>query len=71
MKRTGNFLFALAVTTVFTISPAQAYLDGATISLALQAITGAVAGVLLFGRTYIAKVASIFRRSPRNDDAQG
>ena len=71
MHRTGSFLYALAVTTVFTTSPAHAYLDGATISLVLQAITGAVAGALLFGRTYVAKVASIFRRTPRNDDAQG
>lgn len=70
-KRLNDFGFALVVTGVLCASPAQAYLDGGTISLALQALTGAVAGFLLFGRTYLAKLRNLFARSGRDDSAQG
>jgi len=69
IKRVSDFAFALVVTGVVTTAPAHAYLDGGTISLVLQAATGAVAGALLFGKAYIMKVRGFFSR--RRDDAQG
>lgn len=69
-KRFGDFVFALGVTGVLTTSPAQAYLDGNTISLVLQAATGAVAGFLMFGKTYLARLRGFFSRT-RDDSAQG
>lgn len=63
MKRLSDFLFAIAVTSVFTAAPAHAYLDSGTISLALQMATGIVASVLLFGKVQLARITSLFRRS--------
>jgi hypothetical protein len=74
MKLASDFLFALVVTTVLTASPAQAYLDGATISLFLQAVAGTVAGALLFGKAYLSRITGFFRRSPDaagKDEQQG
>ncbi len=59
---------------MLTASPAQAYLDGATISLFLQAIAGTVAGAFLFGKVYLARITGFFRRSPdaaTKDEQQG
>ena len=70
MKRLMDFALALVVTGALTASPAHAYLDGGTISLALQALTGAVAGFLLFGRTYLAKVRNLFSRTNGDDSAK-
>ena len=60
MKRLSDFAFAIGIYSIFVTSPAQAYLDGATISIILQALTGAVASVLLFGKVYIARFFSFF-----------
>ena len=38
MKRLTDFLFAIAVYSVFVSTPAHAYLDTATISIILQAV---------------------------------
>lgn len=66
-KAVSDSIFALLVFSVLCVSPAQAYLDGATISLVLQAITGAVASTLLVGKLYWHKLkALVTRRS--NDD---
>jgi len=62
MKRFSDFAFAIVIFSVFVTSPAQAYLDSATISIILQAVTGAFAGFLLFGKIYIARFLSFFRR---------
>jgi hypothetical protein len=44
----------LVVSVLIALSqPAHAYLDPGTGSIILQAIVGAVAGVLVFGRTYL------------------
>ena len=55
-------MFAFMAFSVATTAPAHAYLDGATVSMALQAITGAVASVLLFGKIYWSKLKSIVKR---------
>ena len=55
-------MFAFVAFSVATTTPALAYLDGATVSMALQAITGAVASVLLFGKIYWAKLKNIVKR---------
>lgn len=66
MKKTfTDMVFAIVAFLAFsfaTTTPAFAYLDGATVSMALQALTGAVASVLLFGKLYWAKVKSVFKR---------
>lgn len=43
-------------------SPAEAYLDGATGSMVLQAIIGGVATAGVFGRHYIARIKGLFAR---------
>ena len=62
MRRFNEFLFMVGVTTAFVDTPAHAYLDGGTISLFLQGLTGAAAAALLFARSYITKFTSLFRR---------
>jgi hypothetical protein len=63
-KYSFNALFATLVFGVLCPSPAYAYLDGATISLVLQAVTGAVASALLFGKIYWSKLVGLFGRKP-------
>lgn len=63
MKRLTDFLFAIAIYSVFVSSPAHAYLDTATISIILQAVTGAFASFLLFGKVHLARFMSFFRRA--------
>lgn len=61
-KYVSNSLFAIAIFGFLCPAPAFAYLDGGTISLVLQAVTGAVASALLFGKIYWNKLVSIFGR---------
>jgi hypothetical protein len=63
-KNISNALFAVVVFGVLCPSPAYAYLDGATISLILQAVTGAIASALLFGKIYWNKLVRLFSRKP-------
>jgi hypothetical protein len=70
MKRFNEFLFVIGFTAVVVDAPAYAYLDGATVSLFLQGLAGAVAGALLFGRTYLEKAKSFFRGSSAGSDDQ-
>lgn len=59
--------FAALVFGLLMPAPAQAYLDGATVSLILQALTGAVASGLLFGKLYWAKLLSLFATKSASD----
>ena len=71
MKRLTDFLFAIAVYSVFVSTPAHAYLDTATISIILQAVAGAFASVLLFGKVHLARLMSFFRRPRPSAPAAG
>lgn len=62
MKRFSDFAFAILIYSVFVTAPAQAYLDSATISIILQAVTGAFASFILFGKVYWARFLGLFRR---------
>ena len=62
MKRFSDFAFAIFIYSVFVSSPAQAYLNSATISIILQAVTGAFASFILFGKVYWARFLGLFRR---------
>lgn len=70
-KMLSDSAFGLVLFSLLCASPAQAYLDGATISLVLQAATGAIASALLFGKIYWSKLKSIFARTPTNDGREG
>jgi len=61
-KFLSDFIFALVVYGLLCSAPAFAYLDGATISLVLQAVTGAIASALLFGKIYWSKLVGLFSR---------
>lgn len=64
-KFVSDTVFAILVFGVFCASPAYAYLDSATISLVLQAVTGAIASWLVFGKMYWSKLVGRFRsKSP-------
>ncbi len=67
MKILSNTLFAIVVFGVLTPAPAHAYLDGATVSMALQALTGAVASVLVFGKIYWSKIKGVFSRTKTSE----
>ncbi|HVF36860.1 MAG TPA: hypothetical protein VNA29_02825 [Sphingomicrobium sp.] len=68
-KYFSDSVFAILVLGVLCASPAHAYLDGGTISLVLQALTGAIASALLFGKIYWAKLVGFFsRQSPAAGD---
>lgn len=63
IKNFSNATFAIIVFGVLCPSPAFAYLDGATVSLILQAVTGAIASALLFGKIYWSKLVGFFGRN--------
>lgn len=62
-KHLSDTAFALILFGIIPTAPAHAYLDGGTVSLVLQAVAGAVASVLLFGKMYWAKIKRFFKRS--------
>lgn len=66
MKKFSDFVFAIIVFGILGVAPAHAYLDGATVSLVLQAVAGAAASALLFGKLYLAKIRNFFVRSKNN-----
>ena len=66
-KFLSDWVFAIVVLGLLCASPAHAYLDGATISLVLQAVTGAIASALLFGKIYWGKLTALFSRAPADD----
>lgn len=59
--------FAALVFGLLMPAPAHAYLDGATVSLILQALTGAIASALLFGKLYWTKLLSLVARKSTDD----
>ena len=67
MKILSNALFAIVIFGILTPTPAHAYLDGATVSMALQALTGAIASVLVFGKIYWSRLKGIFNRSKTSE----
>lgn len=66
MPRLGTLLAFGTLAAIAT--PAYAYLDGATASIALQAIIGMFAAWGLYSRRAVAKVKGLFGRKT---DAQG
>lgn len=58
----------LFLTWVSLSTPAFAYLDGATGSIILQALIGAVTTWLVYSRIAAAKVKSLFRRAMGKSD---
>jgi hypothetical protein len=67
MRILSNLLFAIIIFSALAPAPAHAYLDGATVSIALQAVTGAVASILLFGKIYWSKLKGFFKRSKTSE----
>lgn len=67
MKRLTDIAFTVVVLNTLIASPAYAYLDPGTASLILQSTIGAVAGALVFGKLYLAKVRDFFFRQKPTD----
>lgn len=65
-KRFSDIVFALGVFAILPAVPAQAYLDGATVSIVLQAVVGAFASILVFGKMYWSRIVGFFKRSGDN-----
>lgn len=66
MKQTFSDLlvavFAFVAFSAATSTSAYAYLDGETVSMVLQAVIGAIASILLFGKMCCTKLKSIVKR---------
>lgn len=62
MKRPSDLVAAILIFGLLPAAPAHAYLDSASVSMALQVLTGIGASALLFGKTYLARITSFFRR---------
>lgn len=61
-------VFAVVIGSLST--PAQAYLDGATGSMLIQAVIGGVAAAGMFGRHFIAKMKNAVASALRKDGAR-
>jgi len=62
MNKAIEFFTATILLTAFMTGPAFAYLDGGSVSMALQVAVGAVASVLVVAKVYFARIVGIFRR---------
>lgn len=62
MPRPTRLTLSLAAVAIFSATPAHAYLDAGTGSIMLQALVGAVATALMFGRLYLARIKALFVR---------
>ena len=62
MPRPTRLTLSLAALMIISATPAHAYLDAGTGSIMLQAIVGAVATALMFGRLYLARIKRLFVR---------
>lgn len=70
-KHTGNILFAIGVTAALPLTPAHAYLDAGSISMALQVTIGAVASGLMLGKLYLHRIMSFLGlRKAASDEAK-
>ncbi|WP_282608344.1 hypothetical protein [Pelagibius sp. Alg239-R121] len=56
--------FLIAAPFILISQPSYAYLDPGTGAFLLQALLGGVAGVLVVGRIYWAKIKGFFRGTP-------
>ncbi len=63
MKRFYELAAGTLLISAFLTGPALAYLDAGSVSMALQVLVGGVAGVLLIGKMYLARITGFFRRS--------
>lgn len=70
MPRPTRFTLTLAALMIFSATPAHAYLDAGTGSIMLQAVVGAVATALMFGRLYLARIKGFFVRDRSNNADQ-
>ena len=62
MKRPSDFASAILVFTALPLAPAHAYLDAASVSMALQIVIGTAASALLFCKMYLRRITGFFRR---------
>jgi hypothetical protein len=62
MKRASDIIFSIVVISIVPAAPASAYVDPASISMALQVVTGAVASVLIFGKVHLLRITTFFRK---------
>jgi hypothetical protein len=68
MKRLTLILVVVILSGSFTVTaPAYAYLDPGTGSMLLQLLLGGVAGALVIGKLYWARIKSIFGSGPSSD----
>lgn len=68
MKSAKHLFFALVVLGLLTPgAPAYAYLDPGTGSMIVQILLGGVAGALVVGKLYWARIQAIFGRRPPED----
>ncbi len=71
MKRLTLILAAVILLGSFAVTaPAYAYLDPGTGSMLLQLLLGGVAGALVIGKLYWARIQSFFGRGPSSDPSQ-
>jgi hypothetical protein len=63
-----RYALLLAVTTALPVSAAHAYLDPASVSIAFQAMVGAIAAYILTGKYYLQKIKSVFVRDKKSED---
>jgi hypothetical protein len=68
MKRLTLILIVVILPGSFAVTaPAYAYLDPGTGSMLLQLLLGGVAGALVIGKLYWARIKSFFGRGPSSD----
>jgi ABC-type phosphate transport system auxiliary subunit len=59
----NRFLVLMAVSAALPLSAAHAYLDAASVSIAIQAVVGLFAAYIVTGKAYLQKVKNLFSRN--------
>ena len=58
----SRFAVLIVVSAALPLTAAKAYLDAASVSIAIQALVGFIAAYIVTGRMYLQKIKNLFSR---------
>ncbi len=67
MSFLNRIVTLMLMTFALPVTAAHAYLDAASVSIAMQAIVGLVATYILTGKIYLQKIKAFFTRGKSDD----
>lgn len=63
----NRFAVLIMVSAALPLTAAHAYLDAASVSIALQAVVGLFAAYIVTGKVYLQKIKNLFSRGKKSE----